>query len=214
MASRAEEIRCKAESHMINMMTRTLNDVYSGPLCHSFVLHQILGMHYGYIVSGYLDKFRTLYAYMAHHNIGSENPIRLGDNDYSAWHESSSDGERRVIIVVCHVRLTDNNIHIFIDESDQFNDRFHLRLCYPKSRRSNHRREGWYSVERASIAFYRKMDFRIQFGDSRDHGYCGSYLRRKLDAVTTHMVDDAHHVLTNIDVSLDTLELVHQGVQP
>ena len=147
-------------------------------------------------VERHLPLFDKYWNWLHEHNTSKDNTLVWGDIDCSAWIEKPKDTNRKVIVIERHCAMRDDNIHLFIREQSTISDRFTIRTCWPKTVRSKGSfiHSTWDWIERASLKFYRDMDFKVNYNDCRDIDYCCSYerildQRGKVDRAYTHMSD-------------------------
>lgn len=128
-------------------------------------------------------------------------PVTWGDIDYTAKAESK---DKMIVSLICHPSCADDNTFLFIYEPSPYKlGKFHVRRCWPRAKYYSwcepKDRKGWHYLETASVAFYRRQNFALLYGDCRDLGYALTYeeFTRKIDRGYT-MGDRVYSAIWNL----------------
>lgn len=185
--------------------------------CAELLLKWTFNRYWGIEVERHLPMFDEYWTWLHDHNARRDNPLVWGDIDCSAWIELPKAKDRRVLVVVTHCACRDDNTHLFIYDKGTLFNNFHVRTCWPRTIRIKGYRksQGWEMLKHPSLTLYRQMDFKPNYGDCRDNGYCFSYKRIVVDPtnVKNGEVDNGHAAMLDIYWALWTLRGVGAGIE-
>lgn len=166
----------------------------TGEGCGSLLIEWMFERMWGNIIREYVDDVIQYKDRLG--KFSRKDPLVWNDCDMRAWVEHD------VLIIKNEASMADDNIFLFILDQDPLGTTLHARTCYPRLKRSvlYPQWDGWAGVDKPSLNFYRKMGFRLAYGDCRDKGYCFTYSDKY-----QRKVDRAGNYLPRIESALFTL---------
>ena len=130
--------------------------------------------YWGLQTKKFIPQFLSVYEQLVARNFTEDNKLVYNDTDYKIWVEPHP----TLKIVVFEDGFSgskEDNVYLFImDESDHGFSKFHIRTAYAKANKA-FKISGWSKYDRVSLKTHRKYRWKLQYGDSRDHGYVLSY---------------------------------------
>lgn len=140
-------------------------------------------------------------------NFSYTNRFTYGDIDYGAWLEPAPEGVQ-VLVIETYCACRKDNIRLFIlNDCRALGVTLHVRNVYQRTIAHDYGKRNWPDrpwtwVTRPSVAYFRKMQWKPEYGDCRDDGYAFTYEERTQD------VDGALGAFYEVGSSLSALRML------
>lgn len=162
-------------AHALAAMSDNLTEDGIDRQCASNLIQWQFERFWGLKTEQFLPEFRSVWEQLVDRDIFEDNALVYNDLDYTIWVEPHP--TRKIIVFRDIFTSRKDNVYLFIlDDSVPGFSRFHIRTVYDKAKKIKNYNFGdlrdWAHM---SIGTHRKFQWKMMYGDSRDHGYVLSY---------------------------------------